>query len=198
MGIVFLSIFFSFCCAQLPANNVNNKNNKNNGQHLNNVMNVIINNKLTLGPKVNVNNSRVKQRAGARRETCGRSLRSARGLWPGSVSALSRPACRRKSLAAGRRDVRVVILIRLVIGVLSSTDRVTIVRLPHRTRHTEVADERETGNTESSYTFYVPCRRGSWFDPGPTSVCVSKARMKAATPVDVSTAHVYKYALASS
>ena len=91
-----------------------------------------------------------------------------------------------------------VILIRLVIGVLSSTDRVTIVRLPHRTRHTEVADERETGNTESSYTFYVPRRRGSWFDPGPTSVCVSKARMKEATPVDVSTAHVYKYALASS
>ena len=92
-----------------------------------------------------------------------------------------------------------VILIRLVIRCsFMATDRVTIVRLPHRTRHTEVADERETGNTESSYTFYVPRRRGSWFDPGPTSVCVSKARMKEATPVDVSTAHVYKYALASS
>ena len=47
MGIVFLSIFFSFCCAQLPANNVNNNNNKNNGQHLNNVMIWGINNKLS-------------------------------------------------------------------------------------------------------------------------------------------------------
>ena len=29
--------FFSFCCAQLPANNVNNNNNNNDGPHLNNV-----------------------------------------------------------------------------------------------------------------------------------------------------------------
>ena len=101
MGIVFLSIFFSFCCAQLPANNVNNKNNKNNGQHLNNVMNVIINNnKLTLGPKVNVKQSLnsgralVAKRAGgpsARRVACGR-VQSLLSPAPRAGGNRSRPA----------------------------------------------------------------------------------------------------------
>jgi hypothetical protein len=100
MGIVFLSIFFSFCCEQLPANNINNKNNKNNGQHLNNVMIWGINNKLTLGPKVNVKQSLksgralVAKRAGgpsARRVACGR-VQSLLSPAPRAGGNRSRPA----------------------------------------------------------------------------------------------------------
>ena len=104
-------------CAQLPANNVNNNNNKNNCQHLNNVMIWGINNKLTLGHKVNV---RTALPSPYRPRALGRSSRNGLavpplGAWPVAGFILcSLPPRVQAEIARGRppgrHRTRVVIL----------------------------------------------------------------------------------------